>query len=99
MCLIDMPRKAASYRLDERVLAALDEVSREGNISVNRYLENLLFAHLKQVGKIDMALQPLGETRGSMKGEARGGKRSGAGRPKADPKRDTDAESADSQNC
>jgi hypothetical protein len=85
MCLIDMPRKATSYRLDDRVLAALDEVARDGNISANRYLENLLFSHLKQVGKLDMGAQPLGETRGSLKGEARGGKKKGAGKPKASP--------------
>jgi hypothetical protein len=93
MCSIDMPRKPTSYRLDERILNALDQVSREGNISVNRYLENLLFAHLKQVGKIGMGESPLGETRGSEKGEARGGK--GKRKPKDNP---TDPTQPDTQD-
>ena len=95
MCLssIDMPRKPTSYRIDERILTALEQASREGNISVNRYLENLLFSHLKQVGKIAMGEEPLGETRGSEKGEARGGKRKGTGKPKKLPT-DTDTDEA-----
>jgi hypothetical protein len=79
MCL-DMPRKAASYRLDDRILDALDKVARDGNISVNRYLENLLFSHLKQIGRIDMGASPLGETRGSDKGERRGAAKKGSTR-------------------
>jgi hypothetical protein len=71
---IEMPRKAVSYRIDERILSALEAVAKDGNISVNRYLENLMLSHLKGIGKIDMGLQPLGETRGSEKGERRGGK-------------------------
>jgi hypothetical protein len=72
----DMPRRPASYRLDDRILEALDRVARDNNISVNRYMENLLFSHLKQIGAIEMGAKPLGETRGSDKGERRGGKKS-----------------------
>ncbi|MGB7487212.1 MAG: hypothetical protein WA901_13550 [Phormidesmis sp.] len=33
-------------------------------MSANRYLENLLFLHGKQIGELDDDAQPLGELRG-----------------------------------
>jgi hypothetical protein len=77
-------RKQTAFRFDRRILEALELVAREGNISVNRYLENLLFSHMKQIGKIEMGASPLGETRGSDKGERRGAAKKGTKRkPKA----------------
>jgi hypothetical protein len=74
MCDV-MPRSNRAFRLDDRLLEALDRLAKKGNISANKYLENLLLSHTKQVGEIPMDAEPLGDPRG--------GKRSGAGRPKA----------------
>ncbi len=46
----------------------------KSNISANKYLENLLMSHTKQVGEIPMDADPLGDPRG--------GKRANSGRPK-----------------
>jgi hypothetical protein len=62
--LIDMPRKTKTFKLDERVLAALEDLARLQNASANRYLENLLFAIGKEKGVIPIDEMPLGETRG-----------------------------------
>ena len=57
-------RKAVTYRIDEKVTEALDKVARAKNISVNRCVENILFAYCKEEGALDVNIQPLGETRG-----------------------------------
>ncbi len=74
MCDASMPRSNRAFRIDDRLLEALDRLAKKGNISANKYLENLLLSHTKQVGEIPMDTEPLGDPRG--------GKRSGAGRPK-----------------
>jgi hypothetical protein len=43
---------------------ALERLARKSNISANKYLENLLMAHAKQLGEMPMNAEPLGETRG-----------------------------------
>ena len=65
-------RKNKSFKLDERVLKALESLAQKGNASVNRYLENLLFCYAQQEGEIPIDAMPIGENRG--------GKRPGAGR-------------------
>lgn len=67
-----MPRKQANYRLDDRVIDAVNNLARDANISANRYVENLLFEYAKSKGKIPPDARPLGETRGGarVKGEA-----------------------------
>jgi hypothetical protein len=74
MCTFEMPRSDKEFRLDDRILEALKRVKEKTGMSVNSYVENLLFHHLKGAGEIPMTEQPLPE--------ARGGKRSGAGKPK-----------------
>ncbi len=59
-----MPRKSKTFKLDERVLEALERMARRKNASANRYLENLLFSLAKQEGEIPIDELPLGETRG-----------------------------------
>lgn len=59
-----MPRKSKTFKLDERVLNALERLARRENASVNRYLENQLFSLAKQEGEIAVDEVPLGETRG-----------------------------------
>jgi hypothetical protein len=72
MCEVTMPRSTRAFRLDDRLLEALDRLAMKGNTNANRYLENLLMSHAKQAGEVPMDLAPLGDTRG--------GRRSGAGR-------------------
>jgi hypothetical protein len=81
MCDLVMPRSTRAFRIDDRLLEALDRLAMKGNTNANRYLENLLMSHAKQSGEIPMDLAPLGDTRG--------GKRPGAGR-KAQPPEATD---------
>jgi hypothetical protein len=70
-CLVEM-RKVKAFRLDERILDSLDYLAGESEMTVNNYLERLLFAHCQLKGKIPLKDQP--------PEAGRGGKRSGAGR-------------------
>ncbi len=72
MCDATMPRSTRAFRLDDRLLEALDRLAKKGNISANKYVENLLMSHAKQLGEIPMDTEPLGDPRG--------GKRDGSGR-------------------
>lgn len=74
MTVLEMPRKNAGYRLDERCIESLRVLAKRTGKSVNEYLEDLLFTHAKINQVIPPEAEPLGETRG--------GKRSGAGKPK-----------------
>ncbi|MBD1825047.1 hypothetical protein H6F51_21495 [Cyanobacteria bacterium FACHB-DQ100] len=59
-----MPRKRTNFVIDDRVLAALKNMARRSNTSVNRFVENVLFELAKEQGEIDASAEPLGETRG-----------------------------------
>jgi hypothetical protein len=77
MTALEMPRKNAGYRLDERCIEALKVLAARTGKSANEYLEEMLFTHAKIHSVLPPDAEPLGETRG--------GKRSGAGKPKASP--------------
>lgn len=62
--ILTVPRKPVSYRLDERIIAALKEAARAENTSVNRYVENVLIHHAKSIKAVPMSFEALGETRG-----------------------------------
>jgi len=64
MSEITMPRRTRTFKLDDRVLAALEKMARQENVSANKYLENLLFSSAKAKGEIPMDAMPLGDTRG-----------------------------------
>lgn len=81
MTAVAMPRKNAGYRLDERCISALKVLAERTGVSVNEYLENLLFEHAKVQRVIDPHEERLGETRGRKKDRD-------AGRPKAEPAQD-----------
>lgn len=92
-----MPRKNAGYRLDDRCIDALKVLATRTGVSVNEYLEKLLFEHAKVHGVISSNEDRLGETRGRKKTtdaeplpEGLGGKRQGAGR-KAKNTEDSDS--------
>jgi hypothetical protein len=74
MSAVCMPRDAHKFRLDDRILESLKKAAEEQGISFNAYVEGILFAHAKIIGKISPDAEPLAETRG--------GKRSGSGKPK-----------------
>jgi hypothetical protein len=75
MDCLEMPRRQRMFRLDDRILDALDEVSSNaGHSSANQFVEMTLFNLIKAAGKIPADAEPLPETRG--------GKRAGAGKPK-----------------
>jgi len=59
-----MSRSTRAFRLDDRVLEALDRLAQKDNTSANRYVENLLLGHAKQLGEIPMTATPLGDPRG-----------------------------------
>jgi hypothetical protein len=71
----EMPRKNAGYRLDERCISALKVLAERTGVSVNEYLENLLFEHAKVQRVIAPGEERLGETRGRKK---ENGQKSGA---------------------
>ena len=59
-----MPRRAVTYRFDERVIEALKARSRKSNSSVSNWLETLLIETLMRSGDLPADFEPLGETRG-----------------------------------
>ncbi|MBW4528691.1 MAG: hypothetical protein KME18_26580 [Phormidium tanganyikae FI6-MK23] len=81
-----MPRKLASFRIDERVLEVIATLAVRSGVEPQRFIENYFFARGKELGLIPPEAQPLGETRG--------GKRPGAGKPKK-----TESESAIQENA
>lgn len=72
MDCLDMPRRKVTYRIDDRVLDALDNLVIEG--SVNQFVEGVLFDFLKNTGRLPADAERLPENRG--------GKRPGAGKPR-----------------
>ena len=59
-----MPRKAVTYRFDDRLIAALKEKAQQSNNSVTNWLETHLIEVMKTEGFLPQDFQPLGETRG-----------------------------------
>lgn len=75
-----MPRVHRSFKLDSRVLEAIDRLAEENGTSANAYLETLLLSHAKMTGKMPMDSEMLPDNRG--------GKREGAGRKKGQEETD-----------
>jgi hypothetical protein len=65
-----MPRRRVNFRIDDRVLDALNGLAGEGKL--NQFVEGLLFDFLKNTGRLPADAVKLPETRG--------GKRTDAGR-------------------
>jgi hypothetical protein len=70
-----MPRTRVNYRLDDRVLAALNDLAGKGK--TNQFIEGLLIDFLQKTGRLPNDFAPLTESRG--------GARQGAGKPKRSP--------------
>jgi hypothetical protein len=72
-----MPRTNWKFRLDDRIIEALKLEAEHRGLSFNAYVESLLLAHGKAIGRISVDAEP--------DPDLRGGKRPNAGRPKAKP--------------
>ena len=77
-----MPRTRVNYRLDDRVLAALNDLAGRGK--TNQFIEGLLIDFLQKTGRLPNDFEPLTE--------GRGGARPGAGKPKSLPPTDDPAD-------
>ena len=77
-----MPRTRVNYRLDDRVLAALNDLAGKGK--TNQFIEGLLITFLKDTGRLPKDFDPLSESRG--------GKRENAGKKKRSPNDPAEAE-------
>lgn len=69
------PRQPKTFKLDERLLKALSEVSELNGKSIGGYVELVLWKHCQGVGQLSINEQPAHDRRG--------GRRLNAGRKKA----------------
>lgn len=70
-------KKIKSFRIEETILVALDDLADRNGRTPNSYLEELLFRHCQAQGFFPLSEEP--------PKSQRGGKRLGAGRRKAEP--------------
>jgi hypothetical protein len=70
----EMPRRRVNFRIDDRILDALEQLAGEGKL--NQFVEGLLFDFLKNTGRLPADTPKLPESRG--------GKRPNAGRKPKD---------------
>jgi hypothetical protein len=75
MQLLEMPRKPRLFRIDDRVLKALDELAESAERNTNQFVESILFEFVKHAGKLPQDSTQLKD--------GRGGKRPGTGRKKS----------------
>lgn len=69
------PRKPKTFKLDERLLDALQKVSDMTGESVGSYVEMVLWKHCQGVGQLPITEEPIHDQRG--------GKRPNSGRKKS----------------
>ena len=65
--ILDMARKRRTFKLDERLLDALKDVSNRSNTSANNWLETLLIDTFKDNGALPKDFSPLVENRGGLR--------------------------------
>jgi hypothetical protein len=70
----EMPRKPRLFRIDDRVLDALDELADAAGSNTNQFVESILFDFLKHAGRLSQDATQLKD--------GRGGKRKNSGRPR-----------------
>lgn len=83
MTCLDM-RKTKTFRIEEKLLQALEDLASRSNRTSNAYLEELLFRHCQAQGIFSLSEEP--------PKVIRGGKRDGAGRPKLKKGEEIDTE-------
>lgn len=72
------PRLPKTFKLDERLIKALNRIAELTDESAGSYVEKVLWRHLQGLGQIPISEEP--------PKDQRGGKRANAGRKKADNK-------------
>jgi hypothetical protein len=73
----EMPaRKPKTYKLDERLINAVEQLAESMGQSAGSYVEQVLWKHCQGMGVIPISENP--------PKDQRGGKRPGAGRPKTE---------------
>ena len=77
---LEMPRKPKTFKLDERLIAALEEAATKSGENPGGFVERILWRYCQGIGVIDLTAEP--------SKDKRGGKRPGAGR-KAQASQDT----------
>lgn len=65
--VLDMARKRRTFKLDERLLDALKDVSQQSNTSANNWLETLLIDTFRKKGALPKDFSPLVENRGGLR--------------------------------
>ena len=65
--MLDMARKRRTFKLDERLLEALKDVSQQSNTSANNWLETLLINTFRNEGVLPKDFTPLVENRGGLR--------------------------------
>jgi hypothetical protein len=78
---LEMPRKPKTFKLDERLITALEEAAIKSGENPGGFVERILWRYCQGLGVIDLTAEP--------SKDKRGGKRPGAGR-KAQPPEATD---------
>lgn len=63
-----MPRTRVNYRLDDRVLSALNDLAGKGK--TNQFIEGLLIDFLQKTGRLPSDFLPLPESRGGRRENA-----------------------------
>lgn len=69
--IVDMARKRRTFKLDERLLDALKDVSQQANTSANNWLETLLINTLRGEGALPKDFTPLVENRGGLRAQSK----------------------------
>lgn len=59
-----MPRSNATYGLDDRVIEAVRFLAKSNGVSINSYMEGLLWRHAVRMGVMPASEKRLGESRG-----------------------------------
>jgi hypothetical protein len=73
---LEMPRKPKTFKLDERLIAALEEAAIKSGENPGGFVERILWRYCQGIGVIALAAEP--------SKDKRGGRRSGAGRKPKD---------------
>ncbi|MBD2208119.1 hypothetical protein [Calothrix sp. FACHB-168] len=64
MITLMISRKSTTFRIDERIIEAIERAAKLNNASKNRYIEMLFIKHCQGLGILPLDFEPLGETRG-----------------------------------
>lgn len=64
------PRKLKTFRLDERLINALNGVATKTDTSIGAYVEAVLWRHCQGLGSIPIAVEPIHDQRGGKRSKS-----------------------------